>query len=74
MPEPSGYVIEAVIRVPDETTAEWVVLQIAALLADRTDGARLDRAGIFEASAWEAAQCLSDDELEARWAALAEGV
>lgn len=49
-----GYVIEAVIRVPDSATAEWVVRQVAALLAERTDGAALDCAGIFAANVYDA--------------------
>lgn len=49
-----AYVIDAVIRVPDAATAEWVVRQLAALLADRADGARLDTAGIFTAEVYDA--------------------
>lgn len=52
----TAYVIEAVIRVPDSDTAEWVVRQIAALLADRADGAHLDSFGIIESEAYDAEQ------------------
>lgn len=50
------WVLEAVIRTPDAATAEWVLRQIVALLADRGDGARLDVAGFFEAEAYDAPQ------------------
>ena len=49
-------VIEAVIRVPSPAVAEWVIRQLTALLADRADGARLDCAGIYAASDFDAPQ------------------
>jgi len=49
-------VIEAVIRVPSPAVAEWVMRQLTALLADRADGARLDCAGIYAASDFDAPQ------------------
>lgn len=61
----SEHVIEAVIRVPDAETAEWVVRQVAALLTNRSDGARLDCAGIFTAAAYDAPQP-TDAELLSR--------
>src|SRR3990167_5029013 len=47
-------VIEAVIRVPSNQTAEWVIRQLVALLADRADGARLDNFAIFPAAVFDA--------------------
>ena len=47
-------VIEAVIRVPSNQTAEWVIRQLVALLSDRSDGARLDNFAIFPAGVFDA--------------------
>ena len=53
-PADTEVVIEAVIRVPSNQTAEWVIRQLVALLSDRSDGARLDNFAIFPAAVFDA--------------------